>query len=374
MKKLGRVIPSSMLPMKPKKALIVRFCVGENSPVRKFNNFSLNDENVFKFLESFSFVKDELIPKLIEKYHLQSGIFQLYAQNETIEERNFKTFEFIEERIKMMTSNENTNDPYFGGPLFLLDVDLSSPLQKLSLLPLFDVQKAQQGILETKYTEIAKSRPLTIGFSDTTSVSLAHRGISKSSALFRACSIKNKKPEQTLVLDATTGLGKDSCILSLLGFNVICCERHPLISIMLKAALQRARENGKFVNMKYLFEETDSRTLTVHSFTNLNLELPDVIYLDPMFTHVGSALPKYELQVLRTVMSFLHFDESFETNTNYRETKSPFEASLVNWALNLGVKRVVMKRPKKSPIVQPDNLAFSYSDGGDIFYDLFQHF
>ncbi|KAG2378310.1 hypothetical protein C9374_008453 [Naegleria lovaniensis] len=211
---------------------------------------------------------------------------------------------------------------------------------------------------------MSRYRPLTIDFSDMTSANLAQRGISKSSALFRACSMKTKKPGETLVLDATTGLGKDSCILSLLGFNVICCERHPLISIMLKAALHRAQENGKFMNMKHLFEETDSRTLTVQTFAHLNLEIPDVIYLDPMFTHVGSALPKYELQVLRSLMSFLDFDSC--------QTNESFETSLVQWALNLGVKRVVMKRPKKSPIVLPDNLAFSYSDGGDIFYDLFQ--
>ena len=260
-------------------------------------------------------------------------------------------------------------------PLFMLNVEqgvdatnTENEIPRLSLTPLFDLQKAQQGIIETKY-DFSKTRPLSMDF--TSRDDLASRGISKNSALYKACHVKNKKIEDTVVMDATTGIGKDSMILSQFGFKLICCERHPLISLMLSSAIGRARESGNLQNVLHLFTNTDSRSVDRQLLNEHSLQIPDVVYIDPMFSHVGSALPKYDLQILRQLMSMVEFDQPFVSSS----TDDSFEQSLVVWALELGVKRVVLKRPRKSPNVMKDHLVHSYSDGdkGDIRYDLFMN-
>ncbi|KAG2378311.1 hypothetical protein C9374_008454 [Naegleria lovaniensis] len=120
MKKIGRVISSSLLPMKPEKGLVVRLCVGKNSGFEKLNDARhvfLNDENILELSDSFSFVKNELFPKLIRKYHLQCGMFQV-MESDNIEERDCKLSEFMENVLTKSYTNDCD-----GGPLFLLDVD-----------------------------------------------------------------------------------------------------------------------------------------------------------------------------------------------------------------------------------------------------------
>ncbi|EFC46441.1 predicted protein [Naegleria gruberi] len=284
-----------------------------------------------------AFVRNELFPKFVDKYQLKYG-------------------------------NQVDDN---ASPLFILNVESGDDVKMtplLSIVPMFDLQKIQNGIIEKSKL----NKPLSIDFMNENSNNLANRGISKSSALFKACSVKNRKAEQVTVLDATTGLGKDTNILSQLGFNLISCERHPLMSLMLRSSISRAKEEGYCKNILHLFTETDSRLLTSESFKET--ALPDVIYIDPMFTHTGTALPKYDLQVLRQIMTLIDFEEIHNPDFTVIDSAN-YEKSMVEWALNLhpGIKRVVLKRPKKSPTIMEDKIVHSYSDGpkGDIRYDLY---
>ncbi len=60
-------------------------------------------------------------------------------------------------------------------------------------------------------------------------------------ALVRALGLKNNI--ETRIVDATTGLGRDSFILASLGFQVQMLERSPIIHALLNDGMQRALQN-----------------------------------------------------------------------------------------------------------------------------------
>ena len=57
--------------------------------------------------------------------------------------------------------------------------------------------------------------------------------------LVRAAKIKGKEGLLTAV-DATAGLGEDSLLLAAAGFQVILCERNPVVYELLRDAVRRA--------------------------------------------------------------------------------------------------------------------------------------
>ena len=52
--------------------------------------------------------------------------------------------------------------------------------------------------------------------------------------------MKNLKPSETNILDATAGLGSDSFMLASNGFKIIACEKNPITYHLLNFGLKNA--------------------------------------------------------------------------------------------------------------------------------------
>ena len=136
-----------------------------------------------------------------------------------------------------------------------------------------------------------------------------------------------------VVLDATAGLGRDAFVLASLGCEVTLIERHPLIAALLEDGLLRARDDsavGPIVARMRLLSGNAIELMRAWSGP-----VPQVIYLDPMFPHrEKSALVKKEMRLFRPLVG--------------DDDDAP---ALLDAALALASHRVVVKRPRKAPVV-----------------------
>lgn len=142
-----------------------------------------------------------------------------------------------------------------------------------------------------------------------------------------------KKPDLR-VLDATAGLGRDAFLLADIGCQVILCEREPLLGALLQDALESALRSAE----PMLQAIVQRLQLCVRDATSLcasQLGGMDVIYLDPMFPpRAKSAAVKKEMALFQSL--FQH--------------DSPGDAdTLLSWALQQDVARIVVKRPLRAP-------------------------
>jgi len=136
-----------------------------------------------------------------------------------------------------------------------------------------------------------------------------------------------------VVLDATAGLGRDAFVLAQLGCMLTLIERQPLIAALLEDGLARARaddEVGAIVAQMHLICGN-----AIELMGDWRGELPQVIYLDPMFPHRDkSAQVKKEMRLFRPLAG--------------DDDDAP---QLLAAALALATHRVVVKRPRKAPAI-----------------------
>lgn len=181
---------------------------------------------------------------------------------------------------------------------------------------------------------------------------LAHRqkyGGGRGQSIAKAIGLKQGTPPPS-VLDATAGLAKDAYVLACLGCSMTLVERSTIIVELIKDAIHRAEEDEYFQTiLKKGFEVINQSSIDY--LTELaNKELPkgnnpdqaypdvvypdvvypDVIYLDPMYPDKKkSASVKKNMQILQKLLG-----------------KDEDTQELLNAALKVANKRVVVKRPK----------------------------
>lgn len=166
---------------------------------------------------------------------------------------------------------------------------------------------------------------------------LAHRqkyGGGRGQSIAKAIGLKQGTPPPS-VLDATAGLAKDAYILACLGCPMTLVERSPIIAELIKDAIHRAEEDEHFkVVLEKGFKVINQSS--IEYLTKLaNKETPEdcypeVIYLDPMYPDKKkSASVKKNMQILQKLLG-----------------KDEDTQELLNAALNIAKKRVVVKRPK----------------------------
>jgi 16S rRNA (guanine1516-N2)-methyltransferase len=175
---------------------------------------------------------------------------------------------------------------------------------------------------------------------------LAHRqqfGGGRGQSIAKAIGIKQGVP-LPYVLDATAGLAKDAYVLACIGCPITLLERSPVIGELIKDAIKRAENDAHF----HTILKTGFNVVTQSSIDYLNNLLkqknaepsdanalpnnvyPDVIYLDPMYPHrKKSASVKKNMQILQKLLG-----QDNDTQ------------ELLNIALKVAKKRVVVKRPK----------------------------
>ena len=154
------------------------------------------------------------------------------------------------------------------------------------------------------------------------------------------------------VVDATAGLGRDAFVLAQLGCQVTLIERNPLIAALLEDGLQRAAADADVAAIV-----SRMRLLGGDAIALLNTwpdEVPQVVYLDPMFPHRDkSALVKKEMRLFRPVVG--------------DDDDAP---ALLEAALALATHRVVVKRARKAPAIAGPKPAFTL-EGNSSRFDIY---
>ena len=141
------------------------------------------------------------------------------------------------------------------------------------------------------------------------------------------------------VLDATAGLGVDGMIMASAGCEVLLLERSEVMAAILEDGLRRVLLQEE-AELKAIVAER-IEMLQVDSLTYLRALQGDefeVIYLDPMFPgRKKSSMVKKEMRLTRNITDW---------TDNAQE--------LLEVALQTGIRRVVLKRPLKAPLVRKD--------------------
>ncbi len=157
------------------------------------------------------------------------------------------------------------------------------------------------------------------------------------------------------VLDATAGLGVDGMIMATAGCSVMLLEKSTIMVAMLEDGFRRVAEDidatelEEIVVRRVQLKNIDS----IEYFPKIIKGEYDVIYLDPMFPErKKSSKVKKEMQLAK----FVADDED-----NAHE--------LLAAALQTPVKRIVIKRPLKAPLLKK---GFSAQiKGKSIRFDIF---
>lgn len=137
------------------------------------------------------------------------------------------------------------------------------------------------------------------------------------------------------VIDATAGLGRESFVLATLGCNVTALERNPMVHALLEDGLKRAKasEDSEL--------QTIIKNITLHHIAaqdylvKLEQDLPDVIYLDPMFPE------RQKSAQVQKEMRFFHEVVGDDADDDV----------LLELARHKAKKRVVVKRPRLAPLL-----------------------
>jgi len=183
---------------------------------------------------------------------------------------------------------------------------------------------------------------------------MAHRrkyGGGKQQPLARAFGLH--KGEMPDIIDATAGLGKDAFVLANLGCQIQLIEYSKIIAALLENGLQRAQQDqeiGNWITTRLSLICADSKIF----LRNLEKK-PTAIYLDPMYpARQKSALVKKEMRIFR---QFLAENDTGE--------------ELLDVALNVAQKRVVVKRPMNTPFLankKPNAQIMSENTRFDLYF------
>ncbi|MGN0301491.1 MAG: class I SAM-dependent methyltransferase [Anaerotardibacter sp.] len=170
--------------------------------------------------------------------------------------------------------------------------------------------------------------------------------------IVKAAKIKNADHPLTAI-DATAGLGQDGLLLAAAGFQVTLYEKDPIIAALLKDSICRV-ENDRWlgpITQRMTVVEGDS----IAALQSLDSESssPDVILLDPMFPkRKKAASVKKKFQVIHQL-----------------EKPCENEEELLEAALKAHPRKIVIKRPAKSPYLGGISPTYSL-EGKAIRYDV----
>ena len=157
--------------------------------------------------------------------------------------------------------------------------------------------------------------------------------------------------ENLKAIDATAGMGEDSLLLAACGYQVTLYEQNPVIAILLKDALRRAKKNTVLKDIVSRMQLVEGDSI---EHLNKRLDPVDVIYLDPMFPgRQKSGLINKKLQLIQKL-----------------EPPCSEETALFDAAMAAQPSKIIVKRPLKSPYL--DDIVPYYSlKGKAIRYDCY---
>lgn len=190
--------------------------------------------------------------------------------------------------------------------------------------------------LELQVTQDSSITPLAVDFLSGKNHHRRLYGGGKGQQLAKAIGL-NKYSNPTII-DTTAGLGRDAFVLATLGCEMTLIERTAPVYLLLNDALSRARLTDdpdiQIIIKRMELLHTDS--LSYLSNLNQN-QLPDVIYIDPMFP------PREKSAKVKKEMALFH--QLVGQDDDAKE--------IVEMALNRALKRIVVKRPRLAESLYP---------------------
>ena len=160
-----------------------------------------------------------------------------------------------------------------------------------------------------------------------------------------------KGDQSPSIIDATAGLGRDAFLLASLGSQVTLIERSDIIHALLADGIEAARKAGG------RHKEISDRMTLIHgdSISLLPQMHADVVVIDPMHPpRQKSALVKSEMRAIRAIVGV---DDD--------------QRSLIETALAMASKRVVLKWPARAVPLDGLRQASHQIIGKSIRYDVF---
>lgn len=184
--------------------------------------------------------------------------------------------------------------------------------------------------LELRQLDEPKVGAVLVDFSSDALTFRRLHGGGKKEAIAKAIGLKGQSELQ--VLDATAGLGRDAFVLASLGCQVNMIERSPVVAALLTDGLARAAQDISLADwLPARMQLCHGKALSL--LNNWQDIRPEVIYLDPMFPHrKKKAAVKKDMRLFQQLLGP---DEDADL--------------LLEPALALALKRVVVKRPAGAP-------------------------
>lgn len=216
-------------------------------------------------------------------------------------------------------------------------------------------------------------KPWMVDFAPPRSTRLRRRAASSSveDLLLKACRFKTTAStgDGIVIWDLTAGFGQDAFLLAQQTWvrQVVMVERNPIIALLLQDALRRLDMLSSLVDGSWTSDVAmraealkDKLSLRVgdgvsvaqeaiqpvlsdsnHSTIGCDEQLPDLVYLDPMFPpRTKSAAVKKNMQILHALLS---------TQTTGPIVEDDTTTCLLKVALHCAQRRVVVKRPVGAP-------------------------
>ena len=161
---------------------------------------------------------------------------------------------------------------------------------------------------------------------------------------------KSDKPGRKAI-DATAGMGEDAFLLAAQGYEVTLFEQNPVIAVLLKDALRRAKKHPVLKDIASRMNLVQDNS--VEGMSKL-LDPVDVIYLDPMFpAKQKSSLINKKLQLIQKL-----------------EPPCSEETDLFDAAISASPSKIIVKRPLKSEFLAGRKPSYTLN-GKAIRYDCY---
>ena len=161
---------------------------------------------------------------------------------------------------------------------------------------------------------------------------------------------KSDKPGRKAI-DATAGMGEDAFLLAAQGYEVTLFEQNPVIAVLLKDALRRAKKHPVLKDIASRMNLVQDNSVVGMSKL---LDPVDVIYLDPMFpARQKSSLINKKLQLIQKL-----------------EPPCSEETDLFDAAISASPSKIIVKRPLKSEFLAGRKPSYTLN-GKAIRYDCY---
>ena len=165
--------------------------------------------------------------------------------------------------------------------------------------------------------------------------------------------VRAAKPDKPgrKAIDATAGMGEDAFLLAAQGYEVTLFEQNPVIAVLLKDALRRAKKHPVLKDIASRMNLVQDNS--VEGMSKL-LDPVDVIYLDPMFpARQKSSLINKKLQLIQKL-----------------EPPCSEETDLFDAAISASPSKIIVKRPLKSEFLAGRKPSYTLN-GKAIRYDCY---